>query len=279
MTALKLTEQPITTTVLLVDPAIAARWLEHNNSHNRELRQSRVDEYKREMLAGRWHFNGESIQFDKDGVLLNGQHRLWAIVDSGCSQKFVIVRGLEPASQVTMDQGTRRTPAEQLELVGIKVDNTVAATIRVYLRWQQGRLFGDQVRVRTSTAEVVEWAQRNPDAIELIHGFTTAGIRRVPALPSITLATALRFHEIDYEQAADFFSRLATGAELTTNSPILALRNRLLKVKEANTVLSQRDAIAYFIMAWNAERTGRQLAKLQRPKGAAWSTKNFPVPK
>jgi len=258
---------------------MAERWLDHNNTHNRDIRQSRVEQYTREMLAGRWHFNGESIQFDQDGILLNGQHRLWAIVESGCPQRFVVVRGLDRAAQVTMDQGNRRTPAEQLHLVGIHVDNSMAATIRVYLRWQQGKLFGDQVRLKTSTAEVVEWAQANPDAIELIRGFISSGLRRVPATPSIVLATALTFHSIDYDEAADFYSRLATGAELTSRSPILALRSRLLKAKDTNTRITERDTIAYFIVAWNAERTGKPLSKLQRPPGASWTLANFPVPK
>src|SRR5882762_2800758 len=194
----------VTSTIMTVGPDRASRWLEYNNSHNRDLRQYRVDQYTRDMLADRWHFNGESIQFDRDDVLLNGQHRLWAIVESGCPQKFVIVRGLDRSAQKTMDQGNKRPPAEQLHLVGIPVGNTVAAAIRTFLRWEQGKFFGDQVKLKTSTSEVVEWAQRNGESVELIRGFISAGLKRTPAPPSIVLATALKFHRIEYDEAADF---------------------------------------------------------------------------
>jgi hypothetical protein len=270
----------ITTAIIAVDPAMATRWLDEHNTHNRDLSQFRVDEYTREMLSGRWHFNGEPIQFDRNGVLLNGQHRLWAVIQSLTTQTFLVVRGLEPSTQITMDQGTRRRPADQLQVAGIKVDNTVAAAMRLYIRWQGGRLFGDQVRMKPSTGEVVEWAQQNPDSIWMLQQLTASGIRRVPVSPSLSLAVALRFHEIDTDVAAEFFASLIDPftANFSMGDPRLALLNRLKRTKESGVKLPERDLIAFFIITWNAERAGRRMSKLQRPNGAAWTMANFPIP-
>lgn len=281
MTAVISTFTPkITSAIIAVDPPTAARWLEAN-THNRKLSQYRITEYAIEMLEGRWHFNGEPIQFDTGGVLLNGQHRLHAVIESETTQTFVVVRGLHPDTQITMDQGTRRGTAAQLQIAGIHTDNTTAAGIRVYLRWQTGRLFGDQTRhtAKVTNTEVVEWSRNHPSEIETMRSFTAGGIRTIPVVPSIALAVALKFHEIDPDDAGEFLASLRTGANLSSTSPILALRTKLSRIKDTRLKLPERDLIAFFVSAWNAQRAGRPVGKLQRPHGSSWTAANFPEPK
>jgi hypothetical protein len=236
--------------------------------------------YAIEMEEGRWKFNGESIQFDWNEMLQNGQHRLLAIQLTGLSQKFVIVRGLEPEAQSTMDQGTRRSPSDQLKVSGIEADKTLAAAIRVFIKWQSDRLFGDQQRAasKVSTTEVVEWAKSHPREMGLLHSLPREGFHSVSTAPSISLACSLAFHLINYEFAEDFFARLTTGTELWDKSPILALRERLRRDRDRAVKLPLRDTIALFILAWNAFVQSRPMAKLQRPVGGAWSPANFPRP-
>ena len=49
-----------------------------------------------EMQDGKWRLNGKTICFDSTGRLLNGQHRLSAVVRSGVTLTTVVVRGLDP---------------------------------------------------------------------------------------------------------------------------------------------------------------------------------------
>ena len=208
------------TSIELVTVELAILWLEKYNTHNRTVSGKRVSEYANDMKAGRWHFNGESIQFDWNGIMLNGQHRLRAIVESGCPQKFVIVRGLNPAVQLTMDQGTRRSPADQLLVAGLPMSKTSAAAIRVYVRWQSERLFGDNRRVAITTSEVVEWAQCHPIELDLLHQIE-GGVRSVPCQPSIALGISLKLHELDYDAAEQFMATVCKGAG-DAESPVLA---------------------------------------------------------
>jgi len=268
----------VTHSIVLVDQAMAKRWLAENNGHNRDISDARVAQYVADMESGRWRFNGETIQFDRTGMLLNGQHRLMAILETGIPQSFLVVRGLDPQSQLTMDQGTRRSPADQLAIANVTADATIAASVRVLIRWGKGMFFGDQ-KVRTSTTEVVAWAQANLGAIELMHDLTEAGVRLVPCKPSIALAVAYRLSQISEMDALRFFSALRTGADLANGNPILALRNRLIGDKDKNVSNSERDVVGFLVIAWNAARAGRSLAKIQRPKGGVWTKENFPEPK
>lgn len=45
---------------------------------NRNVSASVINKYARDMLAGRWQLNGQTIKISKDGQLLDGQHRLEA---------------------------------------------------------------------------------------------------------------------------------------------------------------------------------------------------------
>lgn len=266
--------------IVQVTPDTAVAWLEAN-THNRDVRQTTVDQIAGEMSAGRWAFNGEPIQFDHNGVLLNGQHRLWAVVQSGTTQQFLVVRGLAPDTQLTMDQGNRRTPKEQLHLSGLAVDNSVAAAIRVYLQWQTGRFFGDQAKrdAKIATTEIVEWAHSHPQSIEIMRDLLASGVRRLPVRPSISLAVGLRFCEIDREAAQLFLGSLISGADLHSGSPRLALLQRLRRIKDSGTHVTDKEMVGFFVVAWNAERRGRSMTKLQRPDGAAWTRETFPVPR
>lgn len=204
--------------IVLVTPMMAANWLENHNTHNRDLSQMKIDIYARDMEQGRWQFNGESIQFDIHNTMMNGQHRCKAIVQSGCSQLMVIVNGVASSSQITMDQGSRRTPADQLAIADIKVDTTIASAIRVYMRWYAGRLFGDVIQLKTM-------------------------------------------------------------ADVPAKSPVLALWKKLDRARDERIRYTERDQIAFFVVAWNAFREQRPLQLIQRPPGNGWTRETFPYPK
>lgn len=270
------TDSKISHEYVMVDPTIAKQWLDHHNRHNRKISELRTNDYVADMQAGRWKFNGETLQFDKFGKLLNGQHRLAAIVASGLAQPFLIVRGPESDAQLTMDQGTRRSPSEQLSLAGVISDSSVAAAIRTYIRWHRGLLFGDHVKQKLTTSEIVRWAQDNPSLVEILRDLSNAGVRRAPCAPSISLAIGLGFSLIDEIDCARFFGMLISGAGLTATSPILALRARLLASRDKGAKLTERDLVGFFIITWNAWRGGRGMVKLQRPRGGAWFASTFP---
>jgi hypothetical protein len=90
-------------TVEIINPEEAQAYLDNNAKH-RPIKEKKVDAYMTEMADGRWRLNGKTICFDTDGRLLNGQHRLSAVVKSGVSLTTVVVRGLDPALVPAKDE-------------------------------------------------------------------------------------------------------------------------------------------------------------------------------
>lgn len=82
-------------TVEIISPEEAEAYLANNAKH-RPIKEKKVAAYMNEMVDGKWRLNGKTICFDRNGRLLNGQHRLSAVVQSGVSMTTVVVRGLDP---------------------------------------------------------------------------------------------------------------------------------------------------------------------------------------
>lgn len=105
--------------VVLVTPEIAERWLNTCNTHNRPIRNNVVNKYTDAMKKGDWRLTAEPIAFcypytDSTGkqmkeTLINGQHRLWAVVNSGTSVGMTVWWGCEPNEFEVIDQGAMRT--------------------------------------------------------------------------------------------------------------------------------------------------------------------------
>jgi hypothetical protein len=83
-------------TVEIINPAEAEAYLKNNAMH-RKIKQKKVDEYKNQMVDGKWQLNGKALIFDSNGRLLNGQHRLSAVVQSQVPLTTVVIRGVDPS--------------------------------------------------------------------------------------------------------------------------------------------------------------------------------------
>lgn len=270
--------------IIYVDPAMARRVLA-KNIRNRRISELHVQKLMREMEDGRWQYNGESIKWSTDDALLDGQHRLTALSrlpDDFGTLPFLVIRGLPSSAQDTMDQGKVRSAADQMaidDLLGSKSDaRIVAGAIRVYLQWSGTRMFGNRFQ-DVSNPEVVAWAHANPVELHMLDDIVCADLRRVKSRPSLTLAVMLIFRKIDGEAQREFAAALYTGTDLPKGSPILALRDKLDRIRERKLRTSDRDYVAFYISAWNAWRDGRSMKDIRRPVGGEWSRENFPEPK
>lgn len=76
--------------VVDVTPELAQSWLDTGKS-NRPVSESRVQKLTAQMQAGLWRLNHNGIAFAKDGTLLDGLHRLHAVVRSGMTVPMIVV--------------------------------------------------------------------------------------------------------------------------------------------------------------------------------------------
>lgn len=103
--------------IVMVTRAIGQAWLARNTL-NREIRDSNMAQYTQDAKSGRWLLGPDAIAFDRNGVLVNGQHRLKMVVDTGIPCEFIVATGLDPAVRIDADTHGRRSVADGLRLSG-----------------------------------------------------------------------------------------------------------------------------------------------------------------
>lgn len=144
-----------------IGPDEARRYLTRNAGCQRKVSRPRVERYARDMAAGRWALNGETIAFDSEGRLVDGQHRLHAVARSGATVPMLAVRGVEPGAFPTIDQGFSRTASAVLGT------NGEGTTVTRTLASVDATSFSATVANggKLSVPELVEWhAARSADA-------------------------------------------------------------------------------------------------------------------
>lgn len=113
-----------------ITPQMAAQML-LKNTQNRKISKPHVSDMVRDMVAGNWQQNGDTIRFDWNDELVDGQHRLKAIVESGISMVCVVIRGLDPSAMKTIDSGKKRSYGDRLTIRGMKNANRFGPTINL----------------------------------------------------------------------------------------------------------------------------------------------------
>lgn len=100
--------------VMHIGPEAARRMLERNEG-NRPIRRHMFARYAATMAAGNWRTSPEPIVIGKSGRLLNGQHRLSAVITSGAEVPFMVVSGVDDAAFEVIDRGGPRSLADALQ--------------------------------------------------------------------------------------------------------------------------------------------------------------------
>lgn len=105
---------------VLVDPKKAELWLK-KNTKNRKVSNRHVSQLANEMKEGKWLLNGQAIAFSKDGVLLDGQHRLLAVIMSGVTVEMTVAFGVDhPDAFKTYDViSLKRGVAQVASMMGV----------------------------------------------------------------------------------------------------------------------------------------------------------------
>lgn len=164
----------VKTKIVKITPEMATEMLT-KNLDNRKVRPKTVTEYASYMRNGQWIENGETILMSDDGFILNGQHRLSAIVMSNISIKFLIVivkskdgKGKLTPMDIIQDRGAVRS---HTDISGIDVfgDRVAAAFIRDLLK--DGAMLSKNTMLRAAVYECFS------DKIDYIHGICTSTLR------------------------------------------------------------------------------------------------------
>lgn len=120
--------QEITTKWVYVTPNVAKEF-KARMGKNRNPMASITRKYARDRLSGNWYTTHQGIAFNADGELIDGQHRLESIIDSGVPCYMLVTTGIAREAMKAMDKGAVRTAAHSLQIVGHALGSSRAVAI------------------------------------------------------------------------------------------------------------------------------------------------------
>lgn len=252
----------ITTTVERITPAQAERYLEHNTT-NRPMRQKHVDKLASDITEGRWRLNGSTIVFNGDGTLLDGQHRLAAVIKSGAPVELVVVRGVSKAAMATIDANITRKPSDVAAMRGYANANQLIGTARLLISVKSGvATDGD----KASAGSLMELLQRNPHLQDSVA--TAFRFSRTLPVTSVAAWHYLAFYIGGFHDDVNAAMKvLETGIPHYENDPMHVFRERSIKDRQSmlGSIVKRMYGLWTISLAWNDfhRRMPRSLCRLQ----------------
>lgn len=239
----------IQVTVETIGPKKAEQYI-NENTCNRSLREGVVDQYSKDMKAGNWTQCTAPIAFYKDGGLADGQHRLYAIVESGTTQTFTVMRGLDREDGLNIDTGLARTVVDNGRISGMdqELSNNLVATARAVA-------LGQPSAGRMSNAEKLALVEEHREACSWAIG-VLPHVKNI--FNTVVLGAMARAynHEEDLERLGQFAQVVATGfSQGDADSAAVAMRNYMLlhagkaagSAMWRDSFLKAQNAIQYFM--------------------------------
>lgn len=230
--------------IMWISPDIASEMLKRN-IRNRPVKRQQVIDLAEEMRSGRWKMNGDAIRFGVDGTLIDGQHRLMAVIESAKTIQFAAAYDVEEGSFDTIDVGRKRSISDTLSVCGEINTSHLAAALKVVCEYESGLPFSGK---RFTNIDAEETLANHPELrVSVSYCHTTRGL--IPN--SVASSCHYLFSRIDKELANEFIDRLIDGTAIDSGHPILVLRNKLIDNKKAKGKLANRYLMALTIRAWN----------------------------
>jgi len=145
-----------------ITPDLARSWLDRNTG-NRRLNAKYVTRLAHDMKNGDWRPSHEGIAFGVSGRLLDGQHRLSAIVQSDVTLELPVWRNVPDKSLMVIDGGKSRSVADHMKLSGEypEVTPDIVVTMRSMMR-SVGR---SHDAAANTSASFGRYYERHKDAI------------------------------------------------------------------------------------------------------------------
>lgn len=272
----------LTIEVLDITPQMAAEWLKSNTDNFRRLNPARIERYSSDMGRGRWDVNGDTIVFNCNGTLKDGQNRLTGCVKSGKSFRSIVVWGVKEDACSNIDRGQPRRVGQTLRRMGVANYNGVAALATNVVCHDRG-LWGRSGwgAGEYTDSDLIEYVRQHEKSLV---GSVRIGSHPPRLITGSVLATIAHIGSgriddpEDNDTVAWFIDAVRSGSDLSDTDPAFHLRQRFiaeLKKTGAKTPKYLERQLA--TKAWNMTVDGESTGTLRlRFTGPA---KNKPIKK
>jgi hypothetical protein len=254
---------PQTTGKYTITPEIALHWI--NRLINcRSVPPADIEAYARDMKAGNWNENGETIKWDIEDHCFDGETRLRACVLAGVPFTSWVVVGLPVQASKTVDLGRKRLLASVLKNSGERYATHMASVATLIWRWERGREAIVDTKIKPTyneLAKLIEDHAQIRTSVEFVHGGCgkAARLSRSSTVPAMIHYYGSRNHA---DQADTFLQQVHTGKDIGAGDPAYALREKLISLGRKQNRFIQRDTLGFWIPSWNAFAQAKTLKRI-----------------
>lgn len=238
-----------------IDPILAKHILGFHDGKNRSTSNGTVNSYARDMKNRKWELSSATIAFDTDGDLMDGKHRILAVLQSNTAIDVIAVLGLKRNRIMeTIDRGRPRTVAGALQAVdGEKHANVVAAIANriAYL------VEGDTVRLTTGLARYIIKLYREEINSILENMIIVRYLTLTPVLAAFVIGA-----KVDMEKTIEFENKYFLGEGLVRDEPAYKLRNHLLTSNRYELQSSRKGTVRIAMNMLKYHIEGKKIARI-----------------
>lgn len=254
-----------------ITPDVAKKYLA-TSPYNRVTISSRrtVSTYAEAMKRGDWRLNGECIVFDENGQLMDGHHRMEAVIAAGIPVTFAICRGVNRDSFTTYNCGLRTNLGQILGMKGVKNNVLIMGIIGINynlehtgrIRANNGTTAGISNRTVTSDYNLYLSDKNGYDEAAVVAN----RLRKLGNILKESWIGGVYYfltHKGGYtaEMVLTFFDALC-HLQTSGITPCDTLREYIIRVRMRNMKIDDGYLAALLIKSWNAYITGRQTKRI-----------------
>ena len=257
---------PFTTTIMppvptddaleLVDvtPELAMTWLA-TMAANRRLNATHVERLAEDIRRGDWRQTFDPVRFNKKGELVDGQHRLSAIVAAGKTVPIFVARGLDARAMAVIDTGRARSVADAMTINGVANARKLAAAAKALYYYDLGKLASSGPAV--SYAQLQRTIKAHPFLPEAVEQVVSSSIIQPHAQLAMVYCLA---HEKHPKKAEEWLEAVQEGENIGKGNAAFELRKRLLSMRgKGSTTQMRGPAVAALIInSWNLYLANRR---------------------
>ena len=245
--------------VEMIDAHQAKKLLDRN-TNNRPLNERNLTKICTAMREDHWKFNGDPIRISKDGDLLDGQHRLTAVVQVDVELPFVVIGNLPGHVFDTIDTNQPRTAADVFSINGEDHASSLVSALRFvdlatnnyttnrHSNIQMQLMLDKLPRIRGSVAYIKAFKHQSLKIpIRILYGY-----HYLFSLKDAALADA-------------FMAKLLTGEYVSADEPVYLLRNNLIAnaSRKHSASFTAKYIAAITCKAWNFTRQDKKISLLK----------------
>lgn len=260
----------VTEVVEVITPEIASQYLKKNINTgeyaNRTIKQSNVAKIYNIMKNDEWYVDVNPIIFDSNGNMIDGQHRLIAIIKLGKPIKMLVKRGVNPESFKGLDQSESR---DAVDFADIERKDESKKCIPVF-RWLYNQQVSKsptsvpKIEKRLSEYDLQKWGYENHsgviDAVKWIKANKGDG---VVIQDRVLTYLAYNFSNLDKDLSEEYLKYLTQmdgSTEYPTFSMVKLRVIKYLHISKSMRVVGRVQnewIMSNVISGWNAVREGR----------------------